>query len=469
MLAVAFDAPRLIAHLDARLETVLRAYGDLHRAGMLSVTLAVPQLANLQLTELPRGSIYWSRPEDQSYRVAMGNEALIEACGPNRFRQLEHGFKRLCENWVKLDPDDLNTPTLAFVGFSFSPGKNAKGCWQGFPNACIRVPALMLERTEGHCQLTFTSNSNRGRGADEIRRGWLRQALDLFVEVTGFSAPYDSFEPLSRVQDIPSEREWLNRVDKVLQAIGRGQLDKAVLTRRVQVASRKPLQAARSLSWLAARQRAGVQFAYATTQATLIGASPERLVSLRGDKLVCDAVAGTACRDPLADQDRKLGLALLADTKARHEQSLVVSSILHSLDPLCSSLNAPVEPQLLKSPQVQHLWSPIHGRVKAETTLLNLAAKLHPTPAVGGTPRAQAVAWLERQEDGQRGWYTGALGWMATDGSGELAVILRCALLRQNIADLFAGAGIVGDSDPEAELAETEWKLRTMLDALAVS
>lgn len=470
MLAVAFDAHRLITHLDARLETVLRAYGDLHKAEILSVSLAVPELATLQLTELPRGSVYWSRPEDQSYRVATGSEAFIEASGSHRFSQLERGFKALCEKWVRLDPDELKTPTLAFVGFAFSPGKNAQTCWQGFPNACIRVPTLILERSNtGNCQLTFTSNTRKSRSALEIRQKWLNQVLNLFMEVTGFSTPYDAFEPLSRVQDEPSQRDWLRRVDKVLQAIGEGKLDKVVLTRRVRVASRNSLQAARSLFWLATRQRAGVQFAYATTQATLIGASPERLVSLRGDKVVCDAVAGTTCRDPLADRDRQLGLELLADAKARHEQSLVVSSILQSLDPLCSSLNAPVEPQLLKSSRVQHLWSPIHGRVKAGTTLLNLAARLHPTPAVGGTPRRQAVDWLEQEEDGQRGWYTGALGWMATDGSGELAVILRCALLRQNIADLFAGAGIVGDSDPQAELAETEWKLHTMLDALAVS
>lgn len=467
MLAVAFDAHRLITHLDARLETVLRTHGNPHRSELLSVTLSVPELATLQLTELPRGSIYWARPEDQNYKVAMGNEAIFETGGQDRFRRLEQRFNLLRSNWLNLDPDELNVAPQAFVGFSFSPGKNAQGCWQDFPNACLRVPTLLLERSDGTCRLTFTSNNRKGMSAGEIRSAWLRQALNLFVEVTGFSAPYDGFEPLTRVQDIPSERDWLHRVDKVLEAIARGQLDKVVLTRRIRVASRKPLQAARSLSWLAARQRAGVQFAYATTQSILIGASPERLISLRGDKIVCDAVAGTACRDQLSDRDRELGLDLLADAKARHEQSLVVSSILNSLEPLCSSLNAPVEPQLLKSSQVQHLWSPIHGRVRPGTTFLNLAAKLHPTPAVGGTPRAQAVTRLEQLEDGQRGWYTGALGWMDKVGNGELTVVLRCALLRHNIADLFAGAGIVGDSDPQAELAETEWKLRTMLDALA--
>ncbi|MEN8129348.1 MAG: isochorismate synthase [Pseudomonadota bacterium] len=468
MLAIAFDAHRLIAQLDTRLDSVLRHTKEADHKGMLSVTLAVPELASLELTELPRGGIYWARLEDQSFRFAMGQEALIQASGRTRFQQLEEEFSRLCQSWVKLDPDNLSAPARAFVGFSFSPKAKLHSCWQGFANACILVPSLLLERKGHSCQLTFTCNTLTGPDRDEIRRGWLRQALNLFVEVTGFSMPYDSLKPLDRIEDTPSESEWLARVHKVLKAIEEGHLEKVVLTRRVRVRSHQPLRPARSLSWLSSRHSSGVQLAYASAHATLVGASPERLVSLQGDKVICDAVAGTACRHPLADQDRKLGLALLADNKARHEQDLVVNSIIQSLDPLCTSLSAPVEPQLLKSSKIQHLWSPIHGRVRSEISLLDLASKLHPTPAVGGTPCQQAVTWLEEHESGQRGWYTGALGWMATDGSGELAVILRCALLRHNVADLFAGAGIVGDSNPEDELAETEWKLRTMLDALAV-
>jgi menaquinone-specific isochorismate synthase len=398
----------------------------------------------------------------------MGQEAKIEASGPNRFIKLEEHFSNLSRDWIMLDPEDLKTPALAFVGFSFSPGATMHSCWQGFANACILVPTLLLERKGPVCRLTFTCNIRQVKDRNEIKRQWLLQALNLFVKVNGFPTPFETIDPLERVNDTPSANQWLARVNTVLKAIDSGKLEKVVLTRRIRVKSQHPLQASRSLSWLSTRYLNGVQYAYASARTTLLGVSPERLVKLRDDKVVCDAVAGTACRHPLPTKDHQLGLALLADNKARHEQGLVVNSIIQSLDPLCSNLSAPVEPQLLKSSEVQHLWSPIHGRVKTGASLLKLASRLHPTPAVGGTPCGHATAWLEDQEASQRGWYTGALGWMDTEGGGELAVILRCALLHKNFADLFAGAGIVGDSDPKAELAETEWKLRTMLDALAI-
>ncbi len=468
MLAIAFDAPRLIARLDAQLKSVLHRYRVFSHTGLLSITLAVPELASLQLTELSKGSIYWARSDDQVFRFARGQAVTIETQGENRLIELEQRFNALSQYWIQLNPDGLEPKVQAFVGFAFSPNEKMASCWRGFANACIHVPSILLERKGLTSSLTFTCHTQSGKGIDDIRSEWLRQTVNLFVGVTNFKPSFGSNGPMNRISDIPSNDQWLAQVNKVINHIEEGFLEKVVLTRRVRIASDRPLQAARSLAWLASRHTGGVQFAYTTTHATLIGASPERLVSLRGDKVVCDAIAGTACRHPHSEFDYQLGLGLLADNKARHEQSLVVDSILRSLEPMCISLNAPVEPQLLKSSGVQHLWSTIHGRVNQGVSLLNLASRLHPTPAVGGEPYHRALAWLETHEKGQRGWYTGALGWLANDGSGELTVILRCALLRNNIADLFAGAGIVGNSDPQSELDETEWKLRTMLDALTV-
>jgi salicylate biosynthesis isochorismate synthase len=117
---------------------------------------------------------------------------------------------------------------------------------------------------------------------------------------------------------------------------------------------------------------------------------------------------------------------------------------------------------------VQHLWSPVRGKKKPNTGVLDLAARLHPTPAVGGSPRTEALDWLSQQGESRRGWYTGAFGWMDASGDGELSVVLRCGVVKENHVDLFAGAGIVAGSDPSQELAETEWKLLTMQGALQV-
>ena len=469
MLAIAFDTNRLISHLDCRLAAALCHCDEVAHKGLLSITLSLPELACLQFTEMARGSIYWSTPEEQHQRIATGRAASIQTRGNTRFDQLERRFKRLCDTWHQLDPENVGNPAHAFVGFSFNPNEGMLHHWREFSNACIHVPSVLLERKGADCSVTFTAKVDTGKDVNNIRHAWLREAQQLFERITCFNPGYSASSKLHRIADEPSKEEWLALVNKALRAINRGVFEKVVLARRVRVASRRSLQPARTLSWLAAQHPGGVQFAYTTAHTSLIGASPERLVSLRGEKVVSDAVAGTVRCDPAAEYNRKLGYHLFSDQKARHEQDLVVKSIMQALDPLCVSVNAPVKPQLLKSARVQHLWSPIHGRVKRDVSLLRLASNLHPTPAVGGTPCAQAIAWLQAKESEQRGWYTGALGWLTPNGGGELVVVLRCALLRNNIADLFAGAGIVGDSNPKAELAETEWKLQTMLDALAVT
>lgn len=470
MLAFAYDAPRLIAKLDSRLESALRQMDGVTHTELLSITLTLPELASLHLTKLSSGSIYWACSHDQNFRLAIGREITLEAEGENRFLELQQRFSALSQNWVRLSPDGYSAKVQAFLGFAFSPSEAMQDCWKGFANACIHIPSILLERKGSISSLTFTCDMRSGEKAlDRIKKQWLKLAGDLFLSVTSFAPPLKAFPSLQRISDIPSKEQWLTQVRGVLDIIDQGLLEKVVLTRRVRFFGERPLQAARSLAWLASRHAGGIQFAYAAPDATLIGATPERLVSLGGDKVICDAVAGTVCRDLRTEFDRQLGSSLLTDNKARHEQRLVVDKILNSLEPWCVSLNAPVEPQLLKSFAVQHLWSAIHGRVKQGVSLFDLISSLHPTPAVGGTPCHQALAWLKAHEKDQRGWYTGALGWISCDGSGELAVILRCALLRNNVADLFAGAGIVSNSHPQSELDETEWKLRTMLDFLAVA
>jgi isochorismate synthase EntC len=179
-----------------------------------------------------------------------------------------------------------------------------------------------------------------------------------------------------------------------------------------------------------------------------------------------DAIGGTTARSTDPAADRRLGAALLEDAKSRNEHRLVVDAIAARLTPCCSHLVIPDRPSLKRLPTVQHLYTPVTGQARAGLSLLGLAATLHPTPAVGGLPRAAALTWMERNGEHQRGWYTGALGWLGSDGGGELNVILRCALLGQQRAELYAGAGIVAGSDPQQEFMETEWKLQAMVEAL---
>jgi isochorismate synthase len=204
--------------------------------------------------------------------------------------------------------------------------------------------------------------------------------------------------------------------------------------------------------------------------AALVGATPELLVARRGDVVTCRPFAGSAPRSPDPDTDRASAAALADSAKNRHEHQLVVDEMRTALGPLCVDLQIAPTPQLSSTAAVWHLNTPITGRLRdSRTTALDLAVALHPTPAVGGVPTAAAAALITELE-GDRGFYAGAVGWCDVDGDGRWVVAIRGATLSpdRRSADARAGGGIVAESDPDDEVAETTTKFKTILSALGV-
>jgi isochorismate synthase len=195
--------------------------------------------------------------------------------------------------------------------------------------------------------------------------------------------------------------------------------------------------------------------------AALVGASPELLVSRSGERFTCRPLAGSAARGESPEADRLAAEALLASSKDRAEHAFVVAAVAEALGPLVRTLEIPDAPVVDRLEGVQHLATPITGTTSAR--LLRLAAALHPTPAVGGVPREEALASIRAAEGFDRGWYAGGVGWADGDGDGEVTVALRGALVQEAAAILYAGAGVVAGSDPSAEAAETDLKLGAVL------
>jgi menaquinone-specific isochorismate synthase len=177
-------------------------------------------------------------------------------------------------------------------------------------------------------------------------------------------------------------------------------------------------------------------------------------------------LAGTVPRTGDAADDLRLGEQLLASEKDLDEHRLAAGPVAERLARHCSSLDVPAEPVLLELPNVLHLATEMTGRLHGDTTALGLAGDLHPTPAVAGTPSMAALHRIERLETEDRGRYAGPVGWLDADGDGEFCLALRCAQLDGNRARLFAGCGIVAESDPETEVTEWRAKLRPVQDAL---
>ena len=238
------------------------------------------------------------------------------------------------------------------------------------------------------------------------------------------------------------------------------------LARRVVMSSPADLDVENALRRLAASAPESTIFAFRRTGRTFLGATPERLIRTDGRAYRTVAIAGSVGRGADASEDARLAGELLASEKDREEHDVVVAALRERLDPISERLSIESEPRVLTLRHVQHLITEIDGVVHEQEGLLALAERLHPTPAVGGEPRDLALSLIDEHEGFDRGWYAGPIGWLGADGDGELMVALRSGVVDHTQATLFAGCGIVADSDPELEWEESRMKLRAVASAL---
>jgi isochorismate synthase len=287
---------------------------------------------------------------------------------------------------------------------------------------------------------------------------------------TGRAIPFAPFADMQLRPD-PEPDDYAAAVEHATKRIRANEFQKVVLARSLIVDAERELDA-KQLLW---RLRAVDPdcYAFATLPfgtppgAILVGASPELLVSRHGRDVRATPLAGSAQRFGDASRDRASGDKLFRSEKEREEHRVVVEDVAHVLGAFCDELDHPHEPELLGTANVWHLATPFRGRLHDPgVSVLELVAALHPTPAVCGTPREEAREALAELEPIDRGAYAGPVGWVDANGDGEWAIALRCAEITGKTARLFAGAGIVADSVPEAEVDETERKFRALLDAL---
>ena len=349
-------------------------------------------------------------------------------------------------------------------GFAFAPDGGAAPEWAEFAPALLVLPELSLARHGGEARLTVTTAVQADDSLDAV----LARVADLLGGLRPTPMPLLDPDPVTRarIAGAAPPAHYEEAVRRAVERIRDHEIAKVVLAREVRVHAPSPIDPAPVFDGLRAAFRDCYCYCVGGPGGTFVGASPELLVRRDGARAQTVALAGTTRRSADPAVDTHLGEQLLQSAKNRREQAIVAERIERTLDPVSVWVAAADEPVLVKVQNVQHLATPIRAQLAESLSAVELAGMLHPTPAVGGEPAAAAEPLIPALEGLDRGWYAGAVGWTDMAEDGEFCVALRCALLRGPVAHLYAGCGIVADSVPADELAETEVKLQALLPLL---
>lgn len=397
------------------------------------------------LAYLPEGagSVWLRRGEGL---IGQGVACRIEVgTGGDRFARAASALREHFAGLTVHDPLAVpGTGPIAFASFTFDPRS---------AGSTLLIPTAVLGRRSGRGWRTRLAVD----GATQPWRASARVRLLAPARITYAGASMPELQWLEAVAATAAE---IRAADG--NGVGEGPLQKVVLARDLLVSAAEPLDVRLLVSRLAER----FPDCYTFCCDGLIGATPELLLRRTGRAVTSLVLAGSAPRGTTAVEDERLGAALLHSAKDAVEHRLSVESVRDGLAHLCDRLEVQAEPTLLRLDNVQHLATSVHGRLREPLTALEVAGWLHPTAAICGTPTDLARERIRALEGMDRGRYSGPVGWTDMRGDGEFGIALRCAELTGNGARLFAGAGIVGNSLPEAELEETRLKLRAMQSAL---
>ncbi len=460
-----FEAHTLLAKIRRRLTLELERQPP--RPGRY-YTLTL-QIEGFRLNNLSRAGqrwCYWSKPADEEYRLGAGEVMRFSTSGANRFKQLAASFRDTLNHWDRFDPDESNVEPVMFTGFAFSADDPMQVAWLGLPNSGLCLPEVLLQQLGDACTLSCSCHATSAEMPDTHIEQWLSLLTQIFDDMLQRPGPPGHRTNLPLTQREPEKDAWLEKVRAAIREIDQGLMEKVVLSRRIHVHAERKLNPIRLMSTLNVLYPDSVLFATRQEGLTFLAATPEYLLTCKNSQITSDAVAGTLPRAADETRDQQLGQELLNDPKCQHEHQVVVDNIQAVLDDICSAQEPVKQPQLKRLRVLQHLWTVLRGTLKPGVGLFEAAEKLHPTAAVNGMPVAEAHTWLAQNEPFSRGWYTGAAGWIDATGDGELAVLIRCVQLKGYDAELYAGAGITADSDPESEYTETELKLAAMLEAM---
>ena len=415
----------------------------------------------------PRG--FWARDErwvaHRGVTLSLGAEDVVDG---DRFAKTASAAREIAQSVLLPDRAVGDSRSRFYGGFSFRSDHQPSGVWADFPGSVFHLPAIELEGDDsGDVWLRVRALVNTDAGG-RVFRHLRAQAESLRVEL-GSRADFSRIpERLSGFALATERRNWEAAVDSSLDAVRAGLISKAVLARTMDVDLQEGvIDPVDVVARLWEMNRGSHVFLFEPVAGSaIVGAAPETVATLRDGDFHATAVAGSIRRGNSPREQAELAAQLLASDKDRAEQKIALDDMVAQLKTVGSHIHVDSQPHVLTLARIQHLETEIRASVPSALGILDLVRLLHPTAAVCGLPRDAAMAFLEREEPFERGWYAGPVGWFDAEGNGVFCPALRMGVSKDSGWRLFAGAGIVEGSVPALEWEETSIKFEPMLDAL---
>ncbi|HKY97825.1 MAG TPA: isochorismate synthase [Gemmatimonadaceae bacterium] len=430
---------------------------------------AVDPLALLESVDhaLMPERMFWSEPRGALAFAAAGAVYMFEHSGADRFRETDRELKELLRDAI-IDgvPDQRGVGPIVVGGFAFDDDGPRSEIWEGFGSSRLFLPTALVSSGNGESWLTLNLLVDM-HGETSMSTRSLAQIADRLADAAAMS--FDSVaESAGPMKFSGDDASYASLVSRAIPAIRNGYFDKVVLARSVDAESETDIDAFGVIRSLRAVHTGAFVFGIWNGDKVFAGASPELLVQHDRGEVRASSLAGTIERGRTPEDDTSLARQLEASAKDRAEHAAVRDALYAALTESCDNVVAPEIPVILSLSNVHHLHTPLRAKLREGKSLLDLVERLHPTPAVGGTPRDTALEFIRENEALDRGWYAAPVGWIG-ESSGEFAVALRSALIQGDHATLYAGCGIVMNSDPEMEVEESNLKLQAMKSALSAS
>ncbi len=445
---------------------------------LISVSMPAPGVDTAVFLQQALGQerFFWSEANGGLTLAGFGIAADLFAWGHERFTQIQQQARNLFGSAVVYNGNQPLAGPRLFGGFAFSENFTPDNTWSIHYPAQFILPHYQLSQQNGESWLTLNVVLPEDESPEPLLPE-LKAALAARLEAIltqGRKEAKKGKKDLEKRKpetiDYPmSYADWEAMICHATQTMRSGPLNKAVLSRVCEIRYAQKVDVDGALDYLNEQYPDCYRFLFEPRPFhAFYGATPELIVGVNGRSLHTMGLAGSIGRGKSPAEDAALAQELLNSAKNQHEHGLVVESIRRRLAPLSNQLTIPDQPSVLQLGYIQHLFTPIQATLRRAEGVLPILQNLHPTPALGGQPRELAIPFIGKAEPVPRGWYGAPVGWLDHNLDGAFSVAIRSAIAQDRRVWLYSGAGIVADSDPQAEWEETELKFRPMLEALGI-